>query len=104
MKTLIAHPRFDALADSLVEKNPECLRKASVDFKKFPDGTPNLFIHDVKDVIEHQDVTYIGDFSDLGEFVEQYALIRSVVDYYADKVRVIVPYFPVGTMERIAKK
>ncbi len=104
MKTLISHPRFDALADSLVERNPELLKKAHIDFKNFPDGTPNLFIHNVKEDIENHDVTYIGDFSDLGEFVEQYALIRSVVDYYADKVRVIVPYFPVGTMERIAKK
>lgn len=104
MKTIIAHPRFDSLATELAEKHPESIRKGIVDYNKFPDGTPNFFLHDVKDTVEHQDVTYIGDFSRLEDFVEQYALIRSIVDYYADKVRVIVPYFPVGTMERIAKK
>ena len=58
----------------------------------------------MKTDIEHQDVTYIGDFSSLDTLVEQYALIRGMIDYYADKIRIIVPYFPVGTMERIAKK
>lgn len=58
----------------------------------------------MKTDIEHQDVTYIGDFSSLYELVEQYTLIRGMIDYYADKIRIIVPYFPVGTMERIAKK
>lgn len=58
----------------------------------------------MKTDIEHQDVTYIGDFSLLDTLVEQYALIRGMIDYYADKIRIIVPYFPVGTMERIAKK
>jgi ribose-phosphate pyrophosphokinase len=104
MKTIIAHPRFDYLADALVKKNPTHLRKGWLSYKKFPDGTPDFFLHDVKDVIEQKDVTYIGDFSRLEDFAEQYVLIRSIVDYYADKVRVIVPYFPVGTMERISKK
>lgn len=104
MKTLIAHPRFDSLVDELVARNPEALCKGRVDFQKFWDGTPNLHLHDVKEGIEHQDVTYIGDFSRVEEFFEQYAVIRSIVDYYADKIRVIIPYFPVGTMERISKK
>ncbi len=61
-------------------------------------------IHDVKEAVEHQDVTYIADFSEPKNFFSNYAMIRSLVDYYADKVRIIVPYFPVGTMERISKK
>ena len=104
MKTLLSHPRFEHLVDDLVIRNPEILRKWKLDYKKFPDGTPNFFIHDVKTDIEHQDVTYIGDFSSLDTLVEQYALIRWLIDYYADKIRVIIPYFPVGTMERISKK
>lgn len=104
MKTLLSHPRFDPLVDSLVERHPDKLRKGSLKYEKFPDGTPDLFIDRVKDEIEHRDVTYIGDFSDIAEFFPQYAVIRGIIDYYADKVRVIVPYFPVGTMERISEK
>lgn len=75
-----------------------------VDFKSFPDGWPNLFAHRVKECIEHHDVTYIGDFSKPEDFFMQYALMRGILDYYAGKLRVIMPYFPVGTMERIAEK
>ncbi len=104
MKTLFSHPRFDYLVDDLVARRPDALKKWNLEYKRFPDGTPNFYIHDVKTDIEHQDVTYIGDFSLLDTLVEQYALIRGMIDYYADKIRIIVPYFPVGTMERIAKK
>lgn len=70
----------------------------------FADGWPNIIIDDVKTKVEHKDVTYIADFSRPEYLFHNYALIRALVDYYADKVRVIVPYFPVGTMERISKK
>ena len=63
-----------------------------------------MIIDDVKTKVEHKDVTYIGDFSRPEYLFHNYTLIRALVDYYADKVRVIVPYFPVGTMERISKK
>jgi hypothetical protein len=33
-----------------------------------------------------------------------YAMMRGILDYYAGKLRVIMPYFPVGTMERISEK
>lgn len=104
MKTIIAHPNFQYLANELVEKNPETLEHGRVDFARFPDGTPNLFIHNVKETIEHRDVTYIGDFSSNENLFEQLALIRWIVDYYANKVRIIVPYFNCGTMERQSKK
>jgi len=104
MKTLLSHPHFDSLVDDLVARNPEKLKKWKLDYKKFRDGTPKFFIHDVKTDIEHKDVTYIWDFSSLEALPEQYALIRWIIDYYADKIRVVVPYFPVGTMERISTK
>lgn len=72
--------------------------------ESFPDGWPSDWIDHVKETVEHQEVTYIADFSDPRDFFSNYAMIRALVDYYADKVRVILPYFPVGTMERISRK
>ena len=103
MQTLITHPNFDYLFSS--ENNP--LTDTQIALWKsgdFPDGWPNLFIHDVRGQVEHTEVTYVGDFSDPREFFRNYAIIRGLLDYYADKVRVIIPYFPVGTMERISTK
>lgn len=104
MKTLFAHPNFSGISDTLVRNNPERMRQGQADIGNFPDGWPNIMIHDVKETVEHWDITYIADFSEPKNFFSNYAMIRSLVDYYADKVRVIVPYFPVGTMERISKK
>jgi len=75
-----------------------------VQFENFPDEWPNLFIDDIKESIEHQDVTYIWDFSRPEDMFINYAMMRGILDYYAGKLRVIMPYFPVGTMERIAEK
>jgi phosphoribosylpyrophosphate synthetase len=50
------------------------------------------------------DVTYLADISKREELFQNYSLIRWITDYYADKVRVILPFFPVWTMEQISKK
>lgn len=103
MKTLVTHPNFSELGNAITSANSSITR-AKLRFESFPDGWPNYFIEDAKSKIEHQEVTYIGDFSRPEYLVQNYFAIRGLLDYYADKVRVIVPYFPVGTMERISKK
>lgn len=104
MKTLFAHPNFSSLSETLVRNNQDTMQHGQADMGNFADDWPGIIIHDVKETVEHKDVTYIADFSEPKNFFSNYAMIRSLVDYYADKVRVIVPYFPVGTMERISKK
>jgi phosphoribosylpyrophosphate synthetase len=104
METLIAHPNFAYLRDQIVEKNPATTKIGEVIHQRFADNWPNLKIHSVREDIEHQSITYLADFSEPELFFENYAMIRGVLDYYADKVRIIVPYFPVGTMERISEK
>lgn len=102
MKAIITHPNFDSLFP--VESLPADTNLVSWKSGDFADGWPNLFINDVRERVEHREVTYVGDFSQPEEFFRNYAAIRGLLDYYADKVRVVIPYFPVGTMERISKK
>ncbi len=101
-KTLIVHPNFRELGEEISQKNE--MNFPQVQFENFPDSWPNLFIQDVKDTIEHHDVTYIWDFSRPEDMFINYAMMRWILDYYAGKLRVIMPYFPVGTMERISEK
>jgi len=101
-KTLICHPNFRELWESIARE--KWMEYPAVRFENFPDEWPNLFIDDIKGSIEHQDVTYIWDFSKPEDFFINYAIMRGILDYYAGKLRVIMPYFPVGTMERIAEK
>ncbi len=104
MKTILSHPNFDELSKKIVQNHPDKLSLGKISMQNFADGWPNIFIDDVKEKIEHQEVTYIWDFSNPKDFFLNFAAIRWILDYYADKVRVILPYFPVGTMERIETK
>ncbi|MDD3144813.1 MAG: ribose-phosphate diphosphokinase [Candidatus Gracilibacteria bacterium] len=104
MKTILSHPNFEYLAESISNDSNGEIVKENISMKTFPDAWPNIFINDVKNLIEHKEVTYIGDFSKPEDLFINFAAIRGIIDYYADKVRVILPYFPVGTMERIEVK
>ncbi len=101
-KTLIVHPNFASLWQKLAQENG--MDYPQIRFGDFPDQWPDLSIDDIKGSIEHQDVTYIWDFSHPEDFFKNYAMMRGILDYYAGKLRVIMPYFPVGTMERISQK
>ncbi len=102
MHTIVTHPNFDYMFPA--ESETPDTRIVSWKSGDFADGWPNLFIDDVRGKVEHREITYVGDFSEPGEFFRNYAVVRGLLDYYADKVRVIIPYFPVGTMERISRK
>ncbi len=102
MKTLITHPDFDYMQDELLKQSEFQLCKRRWEY--FKDGEPNFKIEEENGEIEYQDVTYIWDFSNTKKLFENYAAIRAILDWVPNKVRVIMPYFPVGTMERADKK
>lgn len=103
MKTIITHPNFSYLWEELSEQN-EDIKLAKVRFEKFKDSWPNIFIENVNDDIEHKEITYIWDYSRPEELFTNYSIVRAITWYYASKVRIIVPFFPVWTMERIQEK
>lgn len=102
MNTIVTHPNFSYLWEKIAKE--KWLNHADVSFEKFPDTWPNIFINKVKEIIEHKEVTYIWDFSRPEDLFLNYAAIKGIIDYYANKVRIILPYFPVWTMERIDTK
>lgn len=103
MKTIVTHPNFSYLWEKIANNTPN-LKQAEVKFETFKDGWPNIFIENVSEDIEHKDITYIWDYSKPEYLFTNYSIVRALLWYYADKVRVIVPFFPVWTMERISEK
>lgn len=102
MKTIITHPNFDYLWFELAKNN--AFQKAKVRMENFADGWPNIFIEDVKNTTEHKEVVYIWDFSNPSDLFMNFSIIRWILDYYVDELIIILPYFPVWTMERIEEK
>ena len=102
MKTIITDNNFRYMWEEIARDNE--MQNPELSFNTFWDWWPNLFIKQVKEAVEHRDVTYLWDFSRPENMFINYAAIRWLLDYYADKVRIIMPYFPVWTMERIDTK
>ena len=102
MKTLVCHPNFKYLQEILGEKY--WYKVPNIDFLAFPDSWPNYFINEVQEDIYKKEIIYIWDFSKKENLFENYAIIRWILDYSADKLDVFVPYFPTWQMDRISKQ
>lgn len=71
-----------------------------IQWEKFEDGFPNLFIKNVRDMA-NREVLYLANFFPSDLIFEQLAILYALPRYLAKKLTVILPYFPTGTMERI---
>lgn len=101
MNTIITHPSFDYMQEGLKDWEIQTCKRQ---WEYFDDWEPHFQIQEESWEIEYQNVTYIWDFSHTSKLFENYAAIRAILDGVPNKVRVIIPYFPVWTMERADKK
>jgi phosphoribosylpyrophosphate synthetase len=76
------------------------VRLRRIDWGRFPDGWPNLFIHDIKDTRFHT-VVFLASFHDQAALTTQLHVIYTLPSY-ARRLNVVIPWFPTGTMERIS--
>ncbi|XP_074656414.1 uncharacterized protein LOC141909723 [Tubulanus polymorphus] len=74
--------------------------KTTIQWKKFPDGFPNLFIEDVKQMAG-KDVLFLASFHTPEVIFQQLSVLYAIPKYLARSFTVILPYFPTGTMERV---
>jgi len=98
-KTIITSPEFDYLWEELSQELN--IPKANVKLNTFPDSWPNINIE--KDDVRNKIATVLLDFSNPKNFFINYALLQGLVDYKVKALNIIMPYFPVGTMERVWK-
>jgi phosphoribosylpyrophosphate synthetase len=71
-------------------------------FSHFADEWPNVSFQDVEHQIEDKEVYYLADMSKPELVFENVAIFQALTRYFAKKVHVILPFYPVGTMERVS--
>ncbi len=98
MAVIFYHPVMSALAHEV--SRISLMPLGEIRWGRFPDGWPNLFIEDVK-AIRQEQVVFIASFDAPGTVLEQFAVIEAIPRYFAASLQVVLPFFPVGTMERI---
>lgn len=71
-----------------------------ISWKSFPDGTPNIMINNVHEM-RGKDVVFLASFDTPGDIFTQLSVIYAIPRYLAGSFKVVLPYFPMGTMERV---
>ena len=71
-----------------------------IDWQEFADSWPNLFIRNSAR-IAHSHVIYLASFHNPQTIFEQISILYHLPKYLCRSLKVLLPYFPTGTMERI---
>lgn len=73
----------------------------SIRWERFRDGTPNVKIADVGKSVVDKDVTFIASFDDPSDILAQLGVIYALPRYGTRSLKVVLPFFPTATMERV---
>ncbi|KKP84124.1 MAG: hypothetical protein UR82_C0012G0020 [Candidatus Moranbacteria bacterium GW2011_GWF1_35_5] len=97
-KIIFAHESVSDLAKTIDDLMDAEL--GSISWEKFGDGWPELFINQA-DEIRNKDIVFVANFAKPETLFEQFAIIYSLPRHFVRSLRVIVLFYPVGTMERV---
>eukprot|EP01065_Artemidia_motanka_P043559 TRINITY_DN6057_c0_g1_i2.p1 TRINITY_DN6057_c0_g1~~TRINITY_DN6057_c0_g1_i2.p1 ORF type:complete len:612 (+),score=154.15 TRINITY_DN6057_c0_g1_i2:68-1903(+) len=101
--TLLAVPAVEPLANEMQASAPGLFLRGELKFASFPDGTPNLMLNPSH--INGYDVVLLCDYdvhNGGAGWLHNLSLIYEIPRYGARSLTVILPFYPVGTMERIS--
>ena len=70
-----------------------------IDWGSFPDGFPNLRVNHAKD-LRFNSVLFLASIHSPASLLSQISIIYALPGYGAKRVKVIIPWFATGTMER----
>ena len=71
-----------------------------IEWKDFPDSWPNIFIRH-SERIRDSHVLFLASLHNPAAIFEQISLLQHLPKYLCRSLKVLLPYFPTGTMERI---
>ncbi|XP_010491780.1 PREDICTED: ribose-phosphate pyrophosphokinase 3, chloroplastic [Camelina sativa] len=87
------------LAERIVSQS-DCIELRSINWKKFDDGFPNLFIQNAQG-IRGQHVAFLASFSSPAVIFEQLSVIYALPKLFVSSFTLVLPFFPTGTSERM---
>lgn len=102
MTTLFSFPSFEKASEKISKSKN--WKHGKINFSAFKDGWPDIFIENVWENVHGEKVYYIADIAKPEDFFPNIAAIQALSRYFCDKLEIIIPYFPVGTMERVQKE
>jgi len=103
---IVYHHSMEQVAKEMKDLFPEIFRLVPVSWNTFADGWPNINIStaDVNALTKHSvyQVVYLGAFDKPANLFEQFAVIHAIPKFVGVRnFKIICPWFPTGTMERV---
>lgn len=96
-------PQMWRLAGSIHYLYPLDVELGMIGWKKFQDGYPKLFVHDVES-LRGRDVAFLASFDTPADIFSQLAVIYALPRFGVNSLRVVLPYFPTATKDRVERE
>jgi len=99
METILFHcPQMTDLAKRIASQNPN-IRLGKTSWKMFEDGWPNYAIQKEQG-LRRKRAVFLASFDTPADVFKQLSMIFSLPRLGAKETKVVLPYYPTGTMER----
>jgi ribose-phosphate pyrophosphokinase len=98
-------PEMEDLAKKIAAEDVggSSVELGDIDWRKFPDGFPDLFVNDAYGVRDRH-VAFLASFHSPEVIFEQISIIYSLPKMFVASFTLILPFFPTGTSERVERE
>jgi ribose-phosphate pyrophosphokinase len=103
---IISVPSMKEIGERLVNKYPTRFRLHDTKWNKFPDGTDNIEVGGFQPVnrISGENVLMLCSFHNNDITLSQFSVMVTLLQSFIESLTVVLPFYPVGTMERVIKE
>ena len=104
---IIAAEACEPLARRMAEKYPDRFSFHHTTWAKFPDGTDNIEIggfSNRRNVISGEKVLFLASFHSNDTTLSQFQVMIYLLQSFIESLTVVLPFSPVGTMERVTQE
>jgi phosphoribosylpyrophosphate synthetase len=103
---LFAAPGMESIAKSIVDLYPGRFLLHQTKWGKFPDGTDNIEVGGFQPInrISGENVMMLASFHNNDVTLSQFSVMITLLTSFIESLTVVLPYYPVGTMERVTEE
>jgi len=103
---VLAAPGMEGMAMTIANLNPARFMYHKTNWAKFPDGTDNIMIGGFQPVnrIAGENVLLLASFNNNSTTLTQFLVMVTLLQSFIESLTVVLPFYPVGTMERISRE
>ena len=99
---LLHCPQMTDLARRIANRRSD-VQLGTVSWESFRDGFPDLYIENARS-LRNRHVVFLASLDKPGEIFRQLSVIFEIPRLVARSLTVLLPFFPVGTMERVDRE